>query len=415
MISASGISRRVFSASSSFVAVNCFCSFGTILQYVLFMRFFGFRDMGTITLFHTIITITGMTQLGLLNGGFRVLSQKSPYLEQRVNNTIFSFFGMVFIVAVLLLPLAFVGGGKMLIVSLGIAAGVMTMMKNWLTNVNIARTNLAQLNWVNLATTLFSFLFFLLIPVAGVAGGLLVVAMLPISFCTIFLCWHREMRPTRPAMRLRTLKWLLYFGFVPFLTGIMTLLNLEIGNLGITFTLGKEELGKFALVQQYTNCFMLIPTALTLIFFPRMLRAHKTADQPAMTLYMRNYGLGVILYVAAAVLGTLTVLPPVVKLLFPKYVASLPYVYTVLPGLCLTVLCMPFGTILYVNLVLRPVFGIYLASALLTAIGIIALYASSLMSLKMMAVLKCSISGFIALSIFACFLIFRGKFKLRYL
>ena len=415
MISPSDMFKRVFSASSSFVAVNCFCSLGTILQYVLFMRFFEFRDMGTMTLFHTIITITGMTQLGLLNGGFRVLSQKSPYLEKRVNDTIFSFFGMVFVVAVLLLPLALIGGWKMLLVSLGIAAGVMSMMKNWLTNVNIARANLAQLNWVNLATTLFSFLFFLLIPVAGVVGGLLVVAMLPISFCTIFLCWHREMRPTRTTLRLRTIRWLLYFGFVPFLTGIMTLINLEIGNLGITFTLGKAELGKFALVQQYTSCFMLIPTALTLIFFPRMLRAHKTADQPAMTIYMRNYGLGVILYVVVAAIGTLTVLPPVIKLLFPKYVASLPYVYMVLPGLCLTVLGMPFGTILYVNLVLRPVFGIYLTSALLTAIGIVVLHAASLMSLRMMAVLKCSISGFIALAIFGCFLMFRKKFKLRYL
>ena len=415
MISPSDMFKRVFSASSSFVAVNCFCSLGTILQYVLFMRFFEFRDMGTMTLFHTIITITGMTQLGLLNGGFRVLSQKSPYLEKRVNDTIFSFFGMVFVVAVLLLPLALIGGWKMLLVSLGIAAGVMSMMKNWLTNVNIARANLAQLNWVNLATTLFSFLFFLLIPVAGVVGGLLVVAMLPISFCTIFLCWHREMRPDRPTLRLRMLKWLLYFGFVPFLTGVMTLINLEISNLGITFTLGKAELGKFSLVQLYTNCFMLIPTALALIFLPHMLRAQKKADQAAMTGYVRRYCLGVTLYVVLAAVGTLTMLPWVINLLFPKYLASLPYVNTVLPGLCLAVLCMPFGTILYVNLILRPVFGIYLVSVLMTAAGIVALYASSLMSLQMMALLKCFVSGFIALAIFVCFMIFRKNFNLRYI
>ena len=414
MMKLAELGHRVFSASSCFVAVNCFCTFGSVLQYMLFMRLFEFREMGIITLFHTVITLTGMTQIGLLNGGFRIFSQHMPLLEPRVNNTIFSFFGLVFIAALLLLPLVLLEGVRVLMVSIGITAGVLTMMKNWLTNINIARTNLTQLNWVNFTTTLFSFVFFLLIPFAGVAGGLMVVSAVPLSFCTIFLCWHREMRPTRLSLRLRTLKWLLYFGFVPFLTGIMTLLNLEISNLGITFTLGKAELGKFSLVQLYTNCYMLIPTALTLIFLPHMLRAYKKTDQQAMTGYMHRYCLIVTLYIAAAAVGTLTMLPRVIDLLFPKYTAALPYVYTVLPGLSLTVLCMPFGTVLYVNLVLRPVFCIYLISVLVTAAGIIVLYASSLMSLSMMALLKCFVSGSIALAIFSCFLIFHRKFSLRY-
>ena len=407
--------RRVFSASSSFVAVNCFCSFGTILQYVLFMRFFGFQDMGTITLLHTIITITGMTQMGLLNGGFRVMSQQVSYLEQRVNNTIFSFFGIIFAAALLLLPLSVVVGSRVLLLSLAITVGVLTMMKNWLTNINLARTNLTQLNWVNLTTTLFSFAFFLLIPVFGVAGGLMVVTVIPLFFCTFFLCRNKEMRPTGITMRLRTIKWLLYFGFVPFLTGIITLLNLELSNLSITFTLGKAELGKFSLVQLYTNCYMLIPTALGLIFLPHLFRAQKKTDQQAMTGYMRRYFIGVGLYVAAAIVGSLTLLPWVIDLLFPKYIVSLPYVYTVLPGLSLTVLCMPFGAILYVNLVLRPVFFIYLVSVLMTALGIVALSASSLMSLSMMALLKCAVSGFIALATFAEFMILRKNFNLRYI
>lgn len=417
MMKLADLGRHVFSASFCFVAVNCFCSVGSALQNVLFMRFFEFREMGIITLFHTVMTLTGMSQIGLLNGGFRIFSQHMPLLEPRVNNTVFSFFGIVFAVSLLLLPIHFVlpGTGSLVFVSAGIFVGGLAMMKTWLTNINIARTNLTQLNWVNLTTTLFSFAFFLLIPFAGVTGGLMVITALPLSFCMIFLCWHREMRPTRPSLRLRTFKWLLFFGFVPFLTGIMTLLNLEISNLGITFTLGKAELGKFSLVQLYTNCYMLIPTALASIFLPHMLRAHKNTDQQAMTGYVRRYCLGVSLYIIAATIGTLTLLPWIVNLLFPKYVLSLPYIYTVLPGLCLTVLCMPFGTILYVNLVLRPVFCIYLISVLMTAAGIVLLHASSLMSLQMIAFLKCFVSGFIALAIFACFLIFRKKFNLRYL
>lgn len=391
---------RIFSASSCFVAVNCFCTFGSVLQYMLFMRLFEFREMGIITLFHTVITLTGMTQLGLLNGGFRIFSQHMPLLEPRVNNTVFSFFGVVFFAALLLLPFHYVmPTGSLIFVSAGIIVGCLTMMKTWLTNINIAHVNLTQLNWVNLVTTCLSFLFFLLIPVLGVIGGMMVMTFIPLSFCLVFLCRHREMRPFRFTLKKRTVLWILYFGFVPFLTSIMTLINLEIGNLGIKFSLGTESLGKFALVQLYTNCFMLIPSSISMIFFPKMFRAYREKDQLNMSRLCRVFLLLDALYVFCAIAGTILIFPFFIRMLFPKYLESLPFVYCVMPGLCVSTLLMALNSILYVNLIQRPIFYIYGCSVILTMAGILILHGTGWMSLFRMALLKCFISVFIALAI----------------
>lgn len=401
MMKPDDLCRRIFSASSCFVAVNCFCTFGSVLQYMLFMRLFEFREMGIITLFHTVITLTGMTQLGLLNGGFRIFSQHMPLLEPRVNNTVFSFFGVVFSAALLLLPFHFVmpKTGSLVFVSAGIMVGCLTMMKTWLTNINIAHVNLTQLNWVNLVTTCLSFFFFLLIPVLGVIGGMLVMTFIPLSFCLVFLFRHREMRPFRFTLKKRTVLWILYFGFVPFLTNIMTLINLEIGNLGIKFSLGTEALGKFALVQLYTNCFMLIPSSISMIFFPKMFRAYRERDQRSMSEICRNFVMLDALYILCAVAGTILIFPFFIRMLFPKYLVSLPFVYCVMPGLCVSTLLMALNSILYVNLIQRPIFYIYGCSVILTLAGILILHWTGWMSLFRMALLKCFISVFIALSI----------------
>ena len=408
--------RRIFSASSCFVAVNCFCTFGSVLQYMLFMRLFEFREMGIITLFHTVITLTGMTQIGLLNGGFRIFSQNMPLLEPRVNNTVFSFFGLVFFAALLLLPVHFVmpKTGSLIFVSAGIIVGCLTMMKTWLTNINIAHVNLTQLNWVNLITTCLSFLFFLLIPVLGVIGGMMVVTFIPLAFCLVFLCWHREMRPFRFTLKKRTVLWILYFGFVPFLTSIMTLINLEIGNLGIKFSLGTESLGKFALVQLYTNCFMLIPSSITLLFYPKMLLAYKSGDQAAMTRSCRLFVALDAAYVLCAAFGTFAVLPFFIRIFFPRYLVAIPFVYCVLPGLCVTVLFMAISTVLYVNLILRPVFFIYCCSVILTLAGILVLGFSDAMSLTRMALLKCFVSVFISLALGVCYLLKAKTLRVRF-
>lgn len=408
--------NKLLSPSTCFVAVNCFCTFGSIAQYILFMRLFEFKDMGSITYFHTIITLTGMTQIGLLNGGFRIFSQKTPWLEPRVNNTVFSFFGFIFLAALALLLFRVImpGYANPFFVPAAIMAGCLTMMKTWLTNVKIAKSELTRLNWVNVITTCFSFLFFLTIPYGGVFSALLVVTSIPLTFCLFYLASDKKMRPVKFSFQKRTLLWILYFGFVPFLTGVMTMINLEIGNLGIKLSIGEEELGKFTLVQLYTNCFMLIPNSITLIFYPKMFQAYANRDQASMTKLCRRILLLDVLYVFCAVIGTLTVFPFVINLLFPKYHIALPFVYCVLPGLCMATLFISVNMILYVNLILKPVFIIYLCSVFLTIAGILIFHFSGIMSLSMMAVMKCLISVFISLSIGLYCAIYNKKLRVRY-
>lgn len=378
--------------TSLFVAVNITVSIIGFLRSFAFMKWLGLEELGLISLVQTVIQFIGLFQFGLINGGYRMFSLNKVQEQEKVNNLLFTFLGL-FLFIFLIVWLIIVAIGRTLLMNndlllVAIFTGIITLANNWLNNTLVGKQKLGEINKINLISIGVSLLSLPLIYYFGFWGALISVIVHPLCFVFLTLKRNKELRPSRLFIDPELIKEILHYGFIPFLSGIFVMLNLQVERWSIAAFLGKEELGRFYLVFLFHTLFMLIPTSVQSVFFPRAVRSYDEGNLFEFNSVIKKLSIVITIYDLAIVIVTILLLKPVVSAIFPLHVDNVIYVFMFLPGLLAWSLDSILSLILNSSLRLNVLLYAGLVGFLTNIIGIIILITSGLFTLERIACLK---------------------------
>lgn len=376
----------------------------------MYLKYLNFYELGLITIIQTIMLFISMLQLGLLNGGYRIFSLGKKEDNRQTNNTIFTYIVLMLVVLIvgsllvnILYPI------DIYIVLLGITTGVVALCANWLTNVLIALARLKELNRLNTITNLLTLATLPLIVYWGFYGAISTLIIQQLAFICLVLLLYKDTRPDKIEFNLSFIKWILTFGFIPFLTGILYYVNIQIERWSIKFWLGTDTLGRFYLAIVYTTLFNMVPSSLNNLFFPPTMQAFTNKDFPAVKKGLRNYNLLLWAYSIGTVIITALFIEYFVLLLFPKHIIGIKYVYAILPGLIAIALSGPIGLLFNASVILRPMLWAYMVGTLITIISIAVLVNLKQFTLLNMAIVESAFGVFVGIFFFVAYQTLKKK------
>lgn len=370
------------------------------------MKWLDNNELGIISLVQTIMMFLGLFQLGLLNGGYRIFALDKVEEQKAINNVLFSYFALILGI-VLLFWLTLVTTDTTLIInnSLMLAAlmcGVVSLMMNWLTNTLIGKRLIKDINYINLISATISLTLLPIISIWGMIGAVVVLFAQPIIFVGTTLIKHKDLRPTGWNFNLKLIKYILSFGFIPFLAGIFVMINIQIERWSIADILGIEALGQFYLVFLFNALFMLVPSSLSSLFFPKSIKAYEERNMPFFKLNLKRYTFILCGYLLIVLLLSVFLLQPIIDFAFPQHTGNTVYVFYFLPGLIAYTLCDPIGLVMNSAVRLRPMLIAGLLSCVLNVSLIVLAKQFDLFSLTTMTIIK----NIVNVSILACYLVF---------
>lgn len=388
--------KTINSSNYYYIIVNIGISLFSFLRSFIFMRVLDMRELGIISLVQTIFMFIGLLQCGLLNGGYRIVSLgKSEELE-RTNNTIFSYVALLLpiglIFCVLSSLLNWIEELSFLLLLLAVVFGIFTLINTWLHNALIGEQKLSEVNRINIISNGAAFI---LLPMAffiGFWGALVVLIIQPLLFVLLCIWRNKELRPTRFFFSGNYIRYILTFGFIPFLGGIFVALFLQVERWSITKVLGIESLGAFYLVFLYVSLYQLVPTSINAIFFPKGVKSYSEKNFSHFKRLLLYYYLVLIGYGCFIVIITIIFLEPTVSFIFPMHLPGVAFVYIILPGLILKSLSEPIGLVLNASVILKPMLWVSMANFIICSGIVVVLIVGKTFSLSNVALIR-SISG----------------------
>lgn len=345
------------SSSFIFIAINILVAFLGFVRSFAFMKFFDFKELGIITLVSTAAALIGFFQIGLINGGYRIIALQDKDLRIKTNNVVFSFFGVLLIALFLGSIVGYFLGwfSNVLILIVVNVLGIGMLVNNWLTNTLIGGSEFKRLNIANASSALASLLCLVLAYYFGLYGALISLVIQPLLFVLlVFTTDHKEL-PTKFDFDLKHIKYILSFGFIPFVSGIFFMLYQQIERWGVNLFLGPEALGKMYLVFLMTTLFLLIPTSINSLFFPRSVKLFSDGENMLLKKLINQYFLILILYCSICIILTVLIFPSLIEFVFPNHYLYINLVFILLPGLVFRCLCDPIGLLLNSMVKLKPI------------------------------------------------------------
>ena len=399
----------------NYVLINILVFMLRFVKSFIFMKFLNFTELGYLTIISTILSFFGMFQLGLLNGAYRIFAaQKDKDKEGHINDLVYSYFLILsVIIAIICISLKIFGyslGPNNLIIYLAIVFGIITLTNNWISVVLSAYMNFGEMNFLELISTVSSLVFIISIYYVGFYGALLTTFSQPIIYLLLALKRHRSLRPKNFTFNFKEYKWILSFGFVPFLTGIFVQVHSQVERWSIVYFLNIEELGKFYLPSFYIVLFMIIPMAVNRLFFPQIVRKYVSNEKQATVKALKQYYLFLMLYIFFAVLITYLFIHPVVAFVFNKHLFAIKYIWYVLPGLIASLILLPIDIMFNASVNLKPMFWSYFTSVFVMVILVFGMRLIWGFSLEVISIIK-SLT-LIYITVFSIIAYFRSKKKL---
>jgi O-antigen/teichoic acid export membrane protein len=355
------------------------------------MKYFNFYDLGLLTILQTIIMFLGFFQFGLLNGGYRLFCLNDGKINKDINDTINTFLLLLFIFSIIFLFLGLLTErvkNNIDIVFIGVLIGILSISKNWITNVLIATVKLKDLNFLNIVTSILSLLLVFLIPFIGYWGAVISIIITPIFFVCFALYKYPDLRTTRLFFELKFVKYILSFGFIPFIAGIFSLLNAQIERWSITEILGVESLGKYYLAFFISSIFIIIPSSLNSLFFPQAMNAYHIKDKDRFDRIIKYHFLILTVYTVFVLILIFTLLRFFVNLFFPIHIIGIPFVYAILPGLIAIIFTDPLSVIFNTTVKLKPILWGNIISVVMTLCFILVLFGLENFNLLTLSVVK---------------------------
>jgi O-antigen/teichoic acid export membrane protein len=394
-----------------YVAINIAVSGMGFLRSFVFMKLLSIYDLGMLTIIQTIIALVSISQLGLINGGYRLVSLNRQEQSERVNNLLFSFFCLISVLLILFWLCSFFLDIQMshIVLLIALMTGVMYLIVNWLTNTLIGKQALRELNIVNLISGTAALLLLPLSFFWGMNGAIVVLMAQPVFFILFVMIRNTELRPTAFCFDVKLIKYILSFGFIPFFSGIFTLINLQIERWTIVKYLGTEALGNFYLVFLFSTIFILIPSSLLNLFFPQCVRYFEESSIFLFKKQLQTHFCILLIYLIIAVVFSLFCLKFFVTLLIPNHINNVKYVFLYIPGLFALCLCDIFSLLFNSSVRLKPILLAGVLSVVLNIILLNLLLRLKYLSLDFMAVIKSILNIIILFFYFICFLFMKNK------
>lgn len=382
-INIKAIKRIIFSSSSLFILINLFISAINFIRSMVFMRVMDMRELGIISLIQTCIMFIGILQFGFLNGGYRIFAYKKTSDQTKVNNILFSLFGVIALALLLIWIILSVLDIELLIspryLILTFIAGLFSLISTWLTNTMTVKKMIKDINIRNLISGIISIALIPLVYLYGIMGGIISIMMQPIVFVVLALLMHKSLRPNKICFDRKEIKYILSLGFVPFMIGIFTIVNIQIERWSIAYILNVEELGNFYLVFIFSSLFVLVPTSINYLFLPNIIYSYENGLMAEFRRHVRNYTLVLMGYGICVVLAVLTSLQPLVDILFPSHSGNTHYVFLLIPGLMSQLLYYSVSATLnawknFTPLLISGLVGVFSAIAIIAITGSMKLF-----------------------------------------
>ncbi len=338
----------LLSARGLFIFVNIGVNLLFLLRSYVAMRVLDYRELGLVALLQTVVLLVGALQFGVISGSYRLLCSEGDESSRRINNLVYTFIGLVGVGCALVcaVSVAFAGSPQVAwVTALGAVAGMLTLVRGWISNQMLAKVMLAPLNRATLTSAVASIAVLVFVPQAPLAVCLLAIVVQPAAFVLQVLWAHKALRPDALTLPAALLRRVLASGFVVFLTGILLQVNMQVERWYVVKALGLDALGHLYLSILFMGLFQIVPSSLDALFLPRLVRAHGSSETYAVGADLRRFFLVSLGYCALAT-GVLWLLGrPVLEMLLPKYVPDLRYVWLFLPGLVLFTLSSPFAIV----------------------------------------------------------------------
>lgn len=408
--------KRVDKANYYYVIVNVGLSVFSFLRSFIFMHVLDLKELGIISLVQTIFMFIGLLQLGLLNGGYRIVSLGKKEDMKKTNNTIYTYLAILIPLGVLFCVLSSIFGWinelSTTLLLISVIFGIFTLLNNWFHNVLIGEQKLVEVNILNLVSYGAAAL---LLPVAyiyGFWGGMLVIMIQPLAFVLIGVLRNKELLPTGLFFDVKYNKYILGYGFIPFLGGIFLSIYLQVERWSITEILGVEALGGFYLVFLYVSLYQLIPNSINSIFFPKCVKSYSEKNYDSFKCLLKYYYLTIAGYGVVIAIVTVLFLEPVVSLVFPQHLPGVSLVYIILPGLILQSLSDPVGLILNSSVILRPMLIVNLTNMLFCIGMVVILIVLQRFTLETVAMIRMASGVLILCAYILTYLIIRKKLYL---
>ena len=376
------------------------------------MRFLSLTDLGIITLVGAIMGLFTMLQIGLLNGGYRIYSEEHSD-KSDVNDIIYTYFGIVEFFVIIILFILFATQNIDLIefVFALIASffGVLLVLNNWVRNILIASKKVNEVNRLNLISTVASFLLLFTVPIWGLYGALLVTFSIELIFFSLAIFRNRHLLPTKVNLNLKQYRWILSFGFLPFISGVIITYNMQIETWSIAHFLSTEALGVFYLPKLYISLFLLIPTAVSQLFFPDAIKYYRDKNLcKFMSLLKKYFAVNITVSVFLLVISYFF-MEPVISFAVPNHVVGIPYVWLILPGLIIYTVFQPIDLMFYASNILKPFLYSSIIAVAFTTIGFLGAGLLGYLSLDLAAMVKTGFYITIVVSIFLFFLLYKKR------
>lgn len=396
-----------------YLIVNVGLSAFSFLRSFVFMRYLDLRELGVISLVQTIFMFIGLLQMGLLNGGYRIVSLGKKDEMDKTNNTIYTYLltlipiGLVF--CFLSSYFQWIKDLSLILLLISVVFGIFTLLNNWYQNMLIGEQKLSEVNLSNVVSYSLSALMLPLAFLFGFWGAMLVIMIQPVVFVGLSMIRNRELCPTRLLYDIKYIRYILSFGFIPFLGGIFTILYLQLERWSINQVLGVEALGSFYLVFLYVSLYQLVPNSLNSIFFPKGVKSYAEKRYYDFKRIIKYYYLAILGYGVLIAIITLLFLEPFVAIVFPNHLPGVSYVFIILPGLILMSLVDPIGLILNSAVILRPMLVASSTNLVFNLLAIIAFISVGIFSLQNVAILRTVSGMYMVITYVLIYLIIRKR------
>ncbi len=369
----SGILQRNKSGAS-YVSLTVASTLISFIKGFVLMRYLTLSDLGIITLVSATMGLFSMLQLGFLNGGYRIFSEQHKD-RSVVTDIVYSYFMVIEIVAISGITLMyFIGslsGTEVLYALLASVFGILLVLNNWNRNMLIASKRVNEVNRLNLTSIIVSFIFLFTVPFWGLYGALLVTFSIELIFYILAIWRSRQLLPSNLNFNFKQYKWVLSFGFLPFLAGIISTYNMQVETWSIASFISTEALGTFYLPKLYIQLFFLIPGALNQLFYPEAIKAYTESNYAKVKNVLKKF-----VFVNASVsiflvMITLLFLKPVIAFFIPIHVVGIPFIWIILPGLVINTILQPIDLVFYASNILRPLLWVSIIGVAFTTISLL--------------------------------------------
>lgn len=367
-----------------FIFSNIVSAFLGFIKSFVFMKFFNFYELGLITMINTGALLIGFFQIGLINGGYRIIALGDKESTKKTNNVIFSYFGVLTLFLIIIYLIGIFSGiiNEKKYTFFGVAIGIMTLITNWLTNVLIANKDYTRLNYANLISSFIGVFSLFLILILDINGAIISLFIPQFLFIGIILASKRNELPDNFDFNFKYIKYILGFGFIPFLSGLFFLAYQQIERWSVNFFLGPEALGKMYLVFLTTTLWVLIPTSINSLFFPKAVKLFAKGNISSLKNTIKEYFFVIIFYSIIASLLIIFLFSKLVYVIFPKHYEYVNLVFILLPGLMLRNMCDPINLLLNSIVKLKPIFWSDIISTFFYGIIILTLALMKIFSLE---------------------------------